>query len=449
MERGERPVWFGGGRLDRNLTLPALRSGWEDSPQAAAEGAEEWRRANRAWRTSVPVPGADGARSRPTGRGRPDRRPGVPQVPGPGRALPQDAAGAVAAVNARLAAVAVSDRVAWRHAAREAAGVFATFSLQVEGSRPGALARASDALARSAQPVRGEQPDQSAMAPAAGTGMGGRHLNLMVRASSRRRAEGWIAVLRQLDRTTQAVHDAHAARGEAIRARQIAAEAGHGLARVREQLATTQAATAPTSRPGARGPELAGAGRAGAGRTGAARRRRRERPGCTTRCAPAYVPGTPDVRHARDLADLGRRNRTAPDESATENRRRPPAGQWTRTLAHDRRQGTGSRARVAGHGVRHAPATPEGERKMAEGDEVGEELDRVLRVTLTAAGQLGEAAARRNADRQREAANASQGQGAALQQEMTAQRDGARVVSRQAADSRFWDSASARDVGQV
>jgi len=86
---------------------------------------------------------------------------------------------------------------------------------------------------------------------------------------------------------------------------------------------------------------------------------------------------------------------------------------------------------------------------MAEGDEIGEELDRVLRVTLTAAGQVGEAAARRNADRQREAASASQEQAAAMQREMAAQRDGARVVSRQAADSRFWDSASARDVGQV
>lgn len=86
---------------------------------------------------------------------------------------------------------------------------------------------------------------------------------------------------------------------------------------------------------------------------------------------------------------------------------------------------------------------------MAEGDEVGEELDRVLRVTLTAAGQLGEAAARRNADLQREAASAAQEQAAALQWEMTAQRDGARVVSRQAVDSRFWDSATPHDVGQV
>ncbi len=42
---GERPIWYGGGRLGKDLTLPALRSGWGEEHTAAAQS--EWRAAAR------------------------------------------------------------------------------------------------------------------------------------------------------------------------------------------------------------------------------------------------------------------------------------------------------------------------------------------------------------------------------------------------------------------
>jgi hypothetical protein len=40
---GEKPIWYGGGRLARDLTLPRLREGWPDSPQMAQGAVDEWR----------------------------------------------------------------------------------------------------------------------------------------------------------------------------------------------------------------------------------------------------------------------------------------------------------------------------------------------------------------------------------------------------------------------
>ena len=40
---GDKPIWFGGGRLARDLTLPRLREGWPDRPETAQGAVEEWR----------------------------------------------------------------------------------------------------------------------------------------------------------------------------------------------------------------------------------------------------------------------------------------------------------------------------------------------------------------------------------------------------------------------
>ena len=40
---GEKPIWYGGGRLARDLNLPRLREGWPDSPQTAQGAVDEWR----------------------------------------------------------------------------------------------------------------------------------------------------------------------------------------------------------------------------------------------------------------------------------------------------------------------------------------------------------------------------------------------------------------------
>src|SRR5699024_1533788 len=54
--RGERPIWYGGGRLARDLTLPRLRAeqGWPDTPTGASAAAEEWTAAKRQRRIARP-----------------------------------------------------------------------------------------------------------------------------------------------------------------------------------------------------------------------------------------------------------------------------------------------------------------------------------------------------------------------------------------------------------
>src|SRR3546814_3025211 len=56
----ERPVWFGGGRLARDLSLPRLREGWPDSPQTAQGAVDEWRAASKnPWQYRPVAPGRE------------------------------------------------------------------------------------------------------------------------------------------------------------------------------------------------------------------------------------------------------------------------------------------------------------------------------------------------------------------------------------------------------
>ena len=86
---------------------------------------------------------------------------------------------------------------------------------------------------------------------------------------------------------------------------------------------------------------------------------------------------------------------------------------------------------------------------MSEMDEIGQEMDRVLRVTLTAAGQIAEAAAHRNAAQARRAAAAPREQARLIEAELRAQRDAARLVHRQAGDPLWWHDAQPHDVAAV
>ena len=51
---GERPIWWGGGHLARDLTLPRLREAWPDTPQASLAASAEWRAAWRGIRVAAP-----------------------------------------------------------------------------------------------------------------------------------------------------------------------------------------------------------------------------------------------------------------------------------------------------------------------------------------------------------------------------------------------------------
>lgn len=212
------PRWFGGGKLAKDLTLPALRGRWGTTPEETSAALPVWRGETKAAVT--------------------------PQSTGPAGRTTQWwelAAGDIAAANRVLASVDVADRAVWRAAAGDAAGIFAEWSLRVEGARPGPLAAASDALARSAQ-----RPWGSAGATWKGPRFTGQHLQLAARASSTRSWQGWKAVMVQLDRTTQAIHRAHTARGEAVAAQRVAAAAGQVLSEIREGMRALDGAADPT-----------------------------------------------------------------------------------------------------------------------------------------------------------------------------------------------------------
>jgi hypothetical protein len=184
-EDGDTPIWFGGGKLAKDLTLPHLRQFWADSNDDRQAAVVEWSAAK-----SV-APGREAL------RGHPD-----------------DWRRAVAAVERsveRLRVVPASELPAWRGAAREAAGVFAAWSRRLEGSSPGPLAATADALARSAQNRPGEPtPDRGAVRDFRGVAA-------IVAQSQLGRGSpiAWAMLIDQLERILRTVSDAHAARGEA------------------------------------------------------------------------------------------------------------------------------------------------------------------------------------------------------------------------------------------
>ena len=198
-----KPVWFGGGKLAKDLTLPALRAGWRSIDDQGA-----------AWRADV---GAGGREKVVIGS-----------------EAWEDGAKRARAVTDRLAKVPIEDRAAWASAARDGAGVFAALSRRFEGDRPGALAAAADMLARSAQKADHRQPRRTDMA---GLATVAAQAALVYRGAQAGTA-GWLLVAAELLRLAQAVERAHLARGELAWARELhrrsEAVVGHDWPRGRE-----------------------------------------------------------------------------------------------------------------------------------------------------------------------------------------------------------------------
>lgn len=125
--QGNRPLWFGGGKLAQDLTLPSLRTRWPDTPESAQEASDEWMAAKRHRRIVHPD--------------------------APGSALDEETArrlaGELKDVRRRLVTIAPDDHQSWAHAAREASGVFAAWSHATEDGQ-GPLGRTARVLARSA-----------------------------------------------------------------------------------------------------------------------------------------------------------------------------------------------------------------------------------------------------------------------------------------------------------
>lgn len=121
----EKSIWYGGGRLARDLTLQSLRSwaGWDTSPAAQAAALEEWGRPST------------------TRAGRPAGRDQISE---------KDAIEVLGRWSAYMRTIPAGDREAWAQAASHTAGVFAAASVRSE-TRPGPLDKMSRQLARAGQ----------------------------------------------------------------------------------------------------------------------------------------------------------------------------------------------------------------------------------------------------------------------------------------------------------
>ena len=199
-----RSVWYGGGRLARDLTLPALRRGWSQDLDAQ-------RRAVGEWRTSTPL------RPRPWK----ERQPELEQ-----RGLMWHRCTMELERTRQQLRAAGSNPATIAHAAREGAGVLAAWSIAVEGGQPGAVARAARQLARSAElPAHTPVPAKPA-SRASGLAL------FMLAAGKPDAPVGWMIVTREIALLASELSRAHRARGELERARQIESELGAQLAQI-------------------------------------------------------------------------------------------------------------------------------------------------------------------------------------------------------------------------
>lgn len=223
---GEGFVWYGGGRLARDLTLPRLRAGWPDTPQAAQGGVDEWR---ATWRNPMQY--------RPVSPGREQSQVSAE--------VWQEYAADVRRLREQLRQVDPHDRGAWAHVARETSGALAAWSTRLEPT-PGPLADASRELARTAQQrARDARPRGSvALQSIAGAA------RVLSFASTGARGTAAEALLfAELVRTAKALHDMHRAVDELHRAERIRDTLGARLDAVRGRLPSppAEAAATPTA----------------------------------------------------------------------------------------------------------------------------------------------------------------------------------------------------------
>ncbi len=258
---GQAPVWYGGGHLARDLTLPRLRAQWPDTPAggAAPRSPNGTRR------------GATGA----------SPRPGASST-SPTRSCGQRYGDELAALREQLRTRPrrrrrdVGARRARDRRARSPRGRCASSRRPARSPRPPAqLARSAQLHAHQVRPSR---------APACRAAAG---VALLLASAARggRGAVGEAALLRQLANTAQALHDAHVAAGRGAQragarrrraraARQRRAASSHPSTRPRRRPGPASAARRPARRCPARC-RRARRRRAARGRRDTTRRRRR------------------------------------------------------------------------------------------------------------------------------------------------------------------------------
>ena len=216
---GERPIWYGGNRLARDLGLTRLRehAGWPDDPAKAIEAAAEWNAAYRNRR--IVAPGRETVEPAPEATARLARQ--------------------LASVSRELRSIPLEDHAAWARTAREMSGVLAAWSVSTEAV-PGPLAHASYMLARSAQTYRRQEP----MPGRARRALGGTALLVSAGAKLGRGPVGQAAMMRELMTLTAAIASAAAAGRQGQQAGYLRTVAETNLARVHARISAGELARA-------------------------------------------------------------------------------------------------------------------------------------------------------------------------------------------------------------
>jgi hypothetical protein len=261
-----RTVWYGGGRLARDLSLPALRRGWGQEHGERQRAVAEWRSESAG------------------GRSLPERQAELQE-----RGLVwHRRTMEIERVRLGLRA-AGTDPAACAHAAREGAAVLAAWSIDLEGEQPGALARASRHLARSAElsASTSAPPARRASSRASGLAL------FMLAAGRPDSAVGWLLVCRELGLLAGEIGRVHRACGELQRAHEIETELHGELEQIRARLNAGRPDPGPV--------EL--------DTETEAARRAREPLGPATREAPERPVDVDDVEAVRRLIDPTRRRR--------------------------------------------------------------------------------------------------------------------------------------------
>jgi hypothetical protein len=233
---GEDLVWFGGGKLGKDLTLPALRAGWATDPGAVA-----------AWR-AVDAPSSA---TRTPAAARPH-----PGLTAGGDTQEVAAARAVHQVREALRAVPVGDAQAWSAAARDGAGVLAAAAQGRTGGTWGRVGQAAHALAGAVEKTPGRH-----VQPSVGEGglQSAARAMLSVAAATTEGA-GTAVLLTQVLRLSETIAAAHAQAGRLVLARAAAAAAERNTAALARVGGPVELGPTPTRTPEpvvARDPALA------------------------------------------------------------------------------------------------------------------------------------------------------------------------------------------------
>lgn len=179
--RGERPVWYGGGKLAGDLGLGQLRKEWPDTPQDATAAAAEWNAAARNKRQAAPET--------------------VNAAPTP--ELWEKHTQQAKALADQLREIPPTDHATWAKAARQASGTFAAWSVQFEQSH-GPLAATAAELSKTAQLRNPREHSKPVALPSlAGSAM------LLMAANGKSKPAAQTAMMVQLMRTARAVYDMH------------------------------------------------------------------------------------------------------------------------------------------------------------------------------------------------------------------------------------------------